>query len=747
MAELPTNDPRQYFAAEPESGRCAANVIEKIRRYRQWLKQSGRSSRMVRSWRTYHGQSPDGNGDTNRTGASGEQGEWVDVTGNDYATLVTQTVVLTTQDKPAFKAIATNTDSTSLEQTSFAQGLLDYYDKRHSLQDRDRDAVRFGTVLGEGWEVQSWDATAGKSLTDFVEGPPLHEGDIRVHAAEPFRIAYDPDTEDVDSLEWFAFKRRYNRHGLANTIQNKNPEAAEKLREISSGAVNFPWEDAELDFEMVPDDGRSRTATADLVWVWEFRHKATPALPKGRLLLFVSDECVVYDSAASVQVDSTTGQPVMDVATGRPAVEDLGYPYDELHAYRFSPDVVIGSIAGHTAAFDLIGLQELKDTVLTMAASAANAGGVLNLWTPGKNKPRVSQVIGALNFIESEMEPKPIKGVELSAQVPAFESLVDKQMMRRLGQSDVSMGEVPKGMPGNLAALLDAKTVQYHSQGQACYRLMLERSRTGLLKMLKRFAKTKRVAVIGGKSNDYKLKSWSAEDLAGVDRFSVEAVNPLTQTYSGKQDAAKDLLSSGLIKDAQQFLTLRETGKFEVVLESETSSLDRIKREKEMLRDGVGLPPLDAAKSLMKGQPVFVDDGKPHIIPLAYDRHWLDIVEDLAVLDPPEARRNVARVAAVTGVVEERKRLLKQMDPVMLTLLKAPPELIQAIMAERTMMAPPMPGETSGTKPPAPGEESSSKLPETPGLPDGAPRIAAARPPKNPLTGEQKPSPIATTQA
>ncbi len=434
---------------------------------------------------------------------------------------------------------------------------------------------------------------------------------------------------------------------------------------------------------------------------------------------------------------------------GEKSTVDNGYPYSELHAYRYSPDGVIGSIAGHTPGFDLLGLQELKDTLATQTMSAANAGGITNLWTQTGDKPSVSSVVGAMNFIQSKTEPKPIKGVQLSPQVPEAMAMVDRQMMRRMGQSDVSMGEVPKGMPGNLAALLEAKTVQYHSRGQACLANMLERSRTGILKMLKRFAKTERVAVLGGEANGWEYESWSAKDISGVDRFVVESVSPLTQTYAGKLDAAKELLDHNLV-NAKQFLLLRETGRMEPLTESETANSMRIRKEQSMLRKGIGLAPVDALKSLQKGQPVFVDDKKPHIRPLITDKHWEDIPEDLAVAAMPSSRENGALISAVQGVVEERLRLLKLMDPVLLAVLKAPPEVVQAVMQASMMnmgVMPPAAGAMDATKPPKPGESSStapSKLPETPGLPGGAPRIAAARPPKNPLTGEQAPSPITT---
>lgn len=731
MATSPSNDGRSYWASEPSSDIAAANIIERVRKYRQWLRESGRADRMVRGFTAFYGHGPDGTGDTNRTSSSGEQGEYIDVTTNKYAALVTQSTVRTTAEKPAFRAIATNADSASLEEASFAQGLLDVYSNTLAIADRDYEMVQTGDICMEGWEILGWDTTKGKNLTDFAEGAPLNEGDVDVHASTPFRVAYDPDCESVDRLKWVAFKRRFNRFDLSASIKERYPEAAEKLLDMGGGNQEKEWEDNEDNLSIIRTTHAS--TSTDLVWVWEFRHLPTASLPKGRLLRYVTAECVVFDS-----FETKPGE------NGEVALTDHGYPYDEdLHAYRYSPQTVLGSIAGHAPSVDLLGLQELKDTVATMAASAANAGGVSNMWVGLGPKPTLGSVIGSFNFIQSANKPELLEGPQLSPQVPAFDLMLDKTMQERMGESDVSMGNVPKGMPGNLAALLEAKTVQYNSRGQASYAHVLERSRTGMLKLLQRFATSERVAVLGGKANGYKHVTWTNEKLKGVDRFVVEAVSPLSQTYSGKMEAADRLLDKGLVADANQYLLLRETGRLEPLLESTEASLMSMRREKEMLQQGIGLPDVDPMASFEKGMPVFVDDRKPHIRPLMYDKHWSIIPEDLGVLAIPSTRDNPKIVQAVTGVVEERVRLLGKMSQLMLAVLGAPPEIREAVMMTQNPMMMGM-GPT-GTPPPKPGAPSETKQPEVAGLPVGAPRIAApkpAAPPKNPLTGEQSPSPV-----
>jgi len=736
-----TSDPGRYWAAEPDSKRAAANALERIYRYRLWLRESGRAQKMTRGFAAYYGRSPTGDGDTSAITSSGKQGEWVDVTTNDYATLVTQVTVRTTANKPAFKAIATNGDVKSMEQASFAQGLLEYVERSHELYDVDHLTVKTGNICLEGWQIHGWNAGAGRNLTDFVTEAPTHEGDLEVGAFSPFRVAYDPDSESPDKLVWLAYKRRVNRFDLAAKLREKNPDVADKLTQMGSGATSPGALGSHPEDELDLSDWRSRHgASADLVWLWELRHLPTTALPNGRLLRFVDSECVVFDTFAP-QLDGA-GEPQM-LADGLPAIVDNGYPYEELHAYRYTPDDVIGSIAGHAPAVDLLGLQECKDTLATQTMTAANAGGVSNMWVKtGGGKPTLAAVIGAMNFVESLAKPEPLEGPQLSAQVPEAAAFIDRQMMRRMGESETSMGEVPKGMPGNLAALLEAKTVQFNSRGQATYARMLERSRTGAMKLYQRFAKSDRVAVIGGTANDYKYEEWNSEKLAGFSRFVVESVNPLTQTFAGRDEAAKEMLERNMFESPQQYLLFRDTGRLEPMLESAQSELTSVRKEKELLQKGVGLPPVDPMQSFKTGKPVFVDDGQQHIRPLLYDKHWLYIPEDLGVLAMPSSRDNGAIVTAVTDVVQERIRLMKLIDPVILAVRGCPEAVMAQLMATKMPMGMPPAG---GPPPPGPSGSEKPLQDEVAGLPAGAPRIAApkpAKPPPNPLTGEKPPSPV-----
>ena len=711
-------NPDVYWAAETDSKKAVAGTIERIRRYREALKASGRADRMKRNWNAYQGWGPRNDADASRLLASGESGEMLSVTVNHFAAMVNQAVVLTTSNKPAVTAIPSNSDFESLAQGQLAESLNDYYDRELAVSDREYEATMSMVLLSEAWIVEDWDATAGPDYMPEENGKMAKQGDVRLYSLTPFDAAVDPDVQDCESYTWVCWRRRANRFDLAAQY----PKCAVKLK-----ATNLTNSDGTYDGVGESGDSmefrRKRTvrSDSDCVYVWELRHLKTPALPNGRRILFVNSDCVLADS---VETDEAG------------AVADYGYPFGkELYAYTAAPERIPGLPDGHTAFFDLLSMQEGIDLSASIMASAINAGGLQNLYVPRGANVTASKLTGALNIIEFDGPtlPQAQDNLSINPAVQAWAEMCIGWMRQRVSLNDVVMGEPSKGMPAQAMALLRAQAVEFHSRLQASYERLVQRTRTGILKLLQQYATTDRVALVSGKANSWALKHFKATDLTGVDRFVVESVNPVLKTLAGKVGFAQPLLDSGQI-NIQEYLQLVATGRMEPILRFEQDNQARIQKEKEMLMQGIGMPPVqlqpDGLPVLMPdGSPIFIDDGAPHIRPLITDTHWIDIPEYLGVLAMPEVRDNPMVVKAVTEIVDYKLRLWRQMDMGLIMLLKGMPP-------------PPPPGMMGGTVPPAAGGSSGTKPPTSGGPPDvagppGAPPQSLPKPPKNPITGEQ----------
>ncbi len=715
-------DPLMYWAAEPDSKKAVAGTIERIRRYRESLKASGRADRMKRNWNAYLGWGPRNDADASRVLSAGASGEMLNITVNHFAAMVNQAVVLTTSNKPAVTAIPSNSDFESLAQGQLAESLNDYYDRELAVSDREYEATQSMVLLSEAWIVEDWDATAGPDYMPEESGQMAKQGDVRLFSLTPFDVAVDPDVQDCESYGWVCWRRRANRFDLAAQY----PKCAEKLRAVSLTNADGTYDGVAADGDAF-EFRRKRTVRSDTdcVYVWELRHLKTPALPNGRRILFVNAECVLADS---VEV------------TADGAVADYGYPFGkELYAYTAAPERVAGLPDGHTAFFDLLSMQEGVDLSASIMASAINAGGLQNLYVPRGANVTASKLTGALNIIEFDGPtlPQAQDNLSINPVVSAWAEMCVSWMRQRVSLNDVVMGEPSKGMPAQAMALLRAQAVEFHSRLQASYERLVQRTRTGILKLLKQYATTDRVALVSGKANSWALKHFKSTDLTGVDRFVVESVNPVLKTLAGKVGFAQPLLETGAI-GIQEYLQLVATGRMEPIMRFEQDNQARIQKEKEMLMQGIGMPPVQMQPGLdgmpipvlmPDGSPIFIDDGAPHIRPLITDTHWIDIPEYLGVLAMPEVRDNPDVVKAVTEIVDYKLRLWRQMDMGLIMLLKGvPPPPPPGMMMGGTM--PPAPGSPSGTGPPKPGS------PDIAG-PPGAPPQSMPKPPKNPITGEQ----------
>jgi len=221
------------------------------------------------------------------------------------------------------------------------------------------------------------------------------------------------------------------------------------------------------------------------------------------------------------------------------------------------------------------------------------------------------------------------------------------------------------------------------------------------------------------------VKQFKSDDISSIQRVAIEPINAAMSTLAGKKEIAKELVSLGLVKRPEQYINILTNGKVEPLYEFESLNLARLRQEKELLQQGIGLAPVDP----MTGQPM--DDGQQHIRPLITDTHWLDIQTYLEVLSTPDARNNSNVVNAVLGAISEKIRLWRSMDPILLQVLGGPPP------------AQPMPGM------PIQGPVGPSAQKHAEGSPDGqvAPKanvhyVQLPHPPDNPITGEKQPQPM-----
>lgn len=730
---------QRYWAAEPDSRDVVSKTLARIKGYREYLKATGKARRMHRSLSAFYGHGPDGQKSTAEILRGGEQGELSLMSPPVYQMLVRQTERLITGAKPAIKAIADNSDAATISQVVVAESVIGHYERTLALPELEVETVRTGLVMGSGWSVGEWATREGEPIgVDPDTKRVLLEGDAGYRTLTPFDVALDWRVRAVKERRWFAFRVPVNRWELAAQY----PALADDI--ILHGTK------ADVD----ADDGAAELETAhmrnwrldngqedvDVVWVWELRHLRTPALRQGRLVRFLSQKVVLYDSAKvrmPVEKAPSDTDPNAPPAAAETAEQDAGYPYPDLLAYEFCPERSIGAADGHSAHFDLLALQEALDMVATAQTTNINLTALINWFVPTGSVPNVHKLATGANIIEGQVEPKPILAEGLSQGSVAYAGIIQQWMRQAVGINDVAMGEVQKGMPAQLAALLEAKAVQFHEGGQRAFYGLVEANRTGILKLLQRFATSEKTATVVGRANSWALLSFKGDDLKAVERISIEPVNPVMRTFAGRMMLAESMADRQWLS-REEYLDVYFTGELHEVFDERKAHMGRLSKEKELLAQGIGLPPVDMQQSMATGAPVFTpgEPGKTYIVPLVTDKHWVDIPEILSVLASPESRSNPAVVQATMDVVQEKLRLWRTMDPDLLALLGGPPA---PSSQPPPGMGPPSPGGPPSGPPP------SHKPPHVGAIPKHGGDVKQPSPPPSPVTGEQPPPPMSGT--
>lgn len=719
-------DTSTYWAAEPDSSELVSRCLERVQRHVKRLSAQGRLSKAMRTLSARYGRGVDGAVGTDRMRSTGAAGGTTALTVNLIRPGLEHVLGLVTGQRPGLKPVPLNTDSTSSAQARLADELRGYYERKLDCAGLEIDVVRGGIAASSWWLVQSWRPTLGaKMAVDPDTNRVIYESDVELLSLPFWRCAADTVARRQDQRTWVAFRTPGNRFDLAAAY----PHCADKLTQGAAEKLAADWGQT---IGVGPSEGTAGgldalledvVETEDAVWVWELRHLPTPALPEGRLVRFVNDDCVLYDSAA---VRMGEGEETQATA----------YPYSELHAYEWAPERVVGTANGHTAAFDMLAVQQFADVCTTSIATTVNVLGLPHLYMGpgGEGAAANTYELGrsGIMAIEGSTPPQVVDFQALKPEVVSALGLARDIGRETLSLNNVVVGQPDKGMPAQAMALMRAQAVQFHQAAQGEYMRLVEQNMTGILALLKRFATSARVSQVAGLSGEWLTREWQAKDIANMSRYVVERIDATTLSYESRVALAETMAKMGWL-DRESFLSIYRSGDLKERLDSATSARDLIAANKDLLRQGIGLPPIDMAatdaavnEALEAGVdptqvgPVFTDDGERHVRLLKTDPHWTAYNEYKAVLDSPASRENPAVVAAVSGVLQETLRLWASMTPDEIAAAQG-----QALPSQMAMAAPPPPGDDAeGT----PGELAGPAT-DAPKLP---------KPPQDPLTGARE---------
>tara|TARA_R110002020_G_scaffold469337_1_gene694300 strand:+ start:1238 stop:3208 length:1971 start_codon:yes stop_codon:yes gene_type:complete len=638
----------KYFAAR-KTEEIGSVLLKKTEQYFEFLAATGRYSLLERSYFQYF-RALDHLGQLYKAGQSHE---FTKISVNHFRNLLQHLLVMTTSQRPAFEAKATNNDYKSQAECILAQGLLDYYMREKRLEKHLKKAVETSLWAGEGYITLEWDASEGREY-GADEGELIRDGDIVVKNFGPLEVIFDVTVQDTAKIDWYIIIEYKNRHELGAKYKKFKKQIAEigrtDIRDKFSQRLSL-----------------SEYEDSDLIPVYTFYHRPTLAVPGGRIVEMLTPETILVDNEL---------------------------PYKEVPVYRIAPNEQAQSPFGYSVAFDLLPMQETLDGLHSTAVTNISTFGVQNIAVPMGNNNPVVAVEGGLNMIEFDPQlgpPQPLQLASTAAETYSYMANIEAQMETLSGVNSVSRGNPEASLKSGAAlALVQSMAIQFASGLQSSYASLLEDVGTGIINVLQEYASTPRISMIAGKSQRNLMKEWTKEDLATISRVVVDMGNPLNRTTAGKVNMAEQLIQAQLIKNPDQYLQVINTGRLEPLTEGIVSENLYIKNENEDMQAG------KEARAIWT------------------DQHALHIMEHKTLLANAEARRDPALLERVFSHIQDHIELLQNTPPENLMMTGQQPIANPEMMMEEGAEGPPELGEDLAANNPVLREASNVGMPNMP---------------------------------
>lgn len=675
----------QYFANMPTKD-CAYELWTRIEEYYTEMRRTGRLALYRNSYQHYY-MGWVFRGSMYR---SGEQGELTRIFWNHERNLLRHLKVQTTQNKISYKAQVLNSNFKSANVVEFANGLADRYSQspQYDLDGKGKQSVEDTLVWGESAIVALWNRFKGSPMAqDPATGQILNDGDIEYFNVTPMDHIINPSHQSRDLVQWRIIRRWVNKYDLASMY----PQLRSTIESYNDSEQAYATKLITLvrhDRETIP--------------IFYFFHDKTPAVPQGRLLVMASPDCVFEDGP-------------LDYGEGQRG-------YDHIPVYENVVETVAGSPFGYTVAFDLIPLQQsLNELVSAVISNNINFATQCVIAMKGSNLEWQSLASG-MNFIEYDAKPGLIGKPEalnlLHSQPETYQmiTMTMQNMETIAGINSMIRGNPQDGVTsGQYAALVTIQSVLFNSGLQKAYARMMENVMTGTVKTIKKNMIGKKIAQIVGETSEPYLKEFTASDLQDIDSVVVELVNPMIQTPAGKMAMADNLMKTGLIKDAQQYIQVYTEGDLPNLTRRQETQNKLIKQENE---------------AMMKGQIPEVS---------LTDNHVQHMLEHSVLLDSIDVRLNPNSPSAVAAMAHYQKhmnKLVGGIDP-----QTGQPEgpinpVIAGIFGYPTLpLGTPSPIQLPPMMPGAP--QSQPQGPQQPQSPQGTPSQPSQTMPNNPTGGPQ----------
>jgi hypothetical protein len=553
-------DKSQIYWALWQGKDLADALDDKQQAYFQTARNRGLLALWVLAYAAHHGLTPEDLRDfaTQAIGFSGDELELLRFHINLVRTYVRQQTSLALGEDAAFKAMVTNSDHRSQAKAELSDEIVTAQYKRYSAE-HDVTVAESDGCFGAGFAHYRWDFVGGDEVTiqQQVMGPDGQptQHPVKAKSGAPIVTPVYPwaaiqETRMSGDPLWILIRETDNKWNLIASFPGKR----EEILQVSQGSDEYDFgtlfrlEDLEI-------------ANKDLCTVKHFYHARCAAMPEGRYCVIYGD-VILWDGPSPVK----EGLPVAEMCSGR----------------------FIETTFGYADAWDLLAIQQ--------ALNQVNSDELQNYATYGKQSIGIEKgtevtldaiAKGTAFYIpQGAQMPKAVQLTAIPTTLPTLKDYLHKQLDTVSGQNAASRGDPdPNVRSGEMNALLHSIAIGYQSFRQKAARKFRIRGATIIVDMITRYGQTPFLVSIAGIEKRSYVAEFTADDLDGIERITMDEVSPMMQSVAGRMQIYQ-LLKDVPPEDRGPAYEMITTGNSSAFMATDRSSDMLIRRENEDLVTG-----------------------------------------------------------------------------------------------------------------------------------------------------------------
>lgn len=568
----------------------------------------------------------------------GEQGEYVGMVVPEARIIIRQLATLVTKQRLAVECLADSTDAKTLQAARLGRAICNQVIDEYDLESKLFAAVEQAYVVGAGYVTYTWRTDMGYPYSANPDNSMNYSGDVCFESPDVRDVMYDWTVQNWVDTPWVIIRQQRSRWDLIAQFPDLEKEILSQPSIMQSRRTMN-----DLNYLQGYED-------TDRIFVYEFYHKQTASLPKGRMTFFLDDDTPIYDD------------------------ENL---YECLPIYQFKFENIMQTGLGYALLSSLLPAQEMLDQMFSTQATNLSAFGVQSLLCPDGANISAHNIAG-LNFINYKPagpdgggKPEALQLTASPAELPAFMKTLSEKVQSLSSLNSAIRGEPPAGVTaGTAIATLSANAQEFLTSASKQYVFGIEKILMGALANYARFATVPRLTSMVGDQEAYLAKEFVGDDLKSIKRVKIRTTSPLMNSQAGRLQVADSLLTAGLISRPQSYVGLLEGAPLETLFDTELTEEVALQGERD---------------ALLEGKPVY---------PLISDDHPKFIRSNLKLLYNPDVRANPEISQRVLEVNMERLRLEQECPPELKAMLRT---------GQAPQMPPPGAPPSGGNKPPEGG--------------------------------------------